>query len=143
MQLSDVLLFALAILSFLFLCFTVRVFTSRGFRIMANVPDGNCMLHSIFPHLPSGSKVNSVDDLRQTLVDGFTKHFNDYSQIFPADLDEEGKQSLVNEISSDGVWDTDTMDIAFHVLSKELGVGVHAEIFSLPLFVCLLLEFFD
>jgi len=99
-----------------------RIFAQHGLRISVDVRDGDCMLHSILPHVRN--RAQSIDELRTILQDAFSSRWDDYSHLFPSDLSSEKRHELVKEVGTNGSWNTETMDLAFHVLSKALGVGV-------------------
>ena len=86
------------------------------------MPDGNCMLDSVFPHLRN-NQITYVD-LRVLLVQSFNGNWNDFAPFFESSMNqEEEKKRILAEVGTDGMWNIDTMDLVFHALSKSLHVG--------------------
>jgi len=97
-------------------------FDARGLHVVSDVPDGNCLLRSVFPGLQS--QVGSVHELRVILVHSLNRHWSDYAHLFPATLTNEDQASMLAKLKTDGEWDQDTMDLAFSVLAREFNVGM-------------------
>jgi hypothetical protein len=101
-------------------------FAERNLRVKSDIPNGDCMLNSVFPHVQD--LVHSVSDMRNLLKAAFTSSWNDYSHLFPENLTEESKSALIAQIGTDGEWENETMDLAFHILAKALNIGLRSPI---------------
>ena len=127
----------IAFLCYSWLVYVLRVvvrFQERGLHVARDIADGNCLLNSIQYTLKG--EVGSVTEMRNILVAAFSSDWDQYSHLFP-ELDDDEREALLDELNTDGEWDSETMDLCVTVLAKYFQCGMILFFLRVPSSFCI------